>query len=290
MRRTRIVTDSTADIPSDLASELDIAIVPVRLPVDPLGCYDGSESLPESFYGEPARHSELSRGSEWNPVSDPPLKRFAETYQRLLSKERSGAVVSIHGAERVCGTLNIAWSASQMLTEPARVALIDTGQISMGIGWLAVEAARAARTGACSSEVVQAVTELLPRVRAAAIIDDPKVLRGGLQSTLLSRAFGRAPKSKALANLQAGEVLIWEKTRTQVGALQRLVDHVREWAPLVEVAVLHTGAKELAQYCAEALQDLIPARRMQVLPAGPGLIALVGLNALGVAAVVGAEG
>lgn len=123
-----------------------------------------------------------------------------------------------------------------------------------------------------------------------AIIDDPKASRGGLQATLLSTPLGGALKSKALANLQAGEVLIWEKTRTRVGALQRLVDHVREWAPLVEVAILHSGARELAQYCAEALQDLIPAQRMQVLPAGPALAALVGLNALGVAAVVGAEG
>lgn len=148
MSRTRIVTDSTADIPTDLAVELDIAVVPVRIPLDLLDYHDGSESLSEDFYDDPAWHTELSWGAELNPVSAPPLKRFVETYRRLLNNEQSGAVVSIHGVERLCGTLNVAWSASQMLTDPARVEIIDTGQISMGIGWLAVEAARAARAGA----------------------------------------------------------------------------------------------------------------------------------------------
>lgn len=289
MRRVRIVTDSTADVPAGLASELDISVVPVQVRSGQEEYQGGIDLLPQTLYGGQAQHPELAQGPEFAPVSQPPLGRFVETYRRLLDKEQSDAVLSIHSAESVRGTVNVAWSASQMLPDPSRVEIIDTGQLSMAIGWIAVEAARVAKAGATQAEVGQVVRDLLPRLRMVAMIDDLETLHEDGQITLVSAALGSVLQIKALASLQDGELVVWEKVRTRARALKRLVDQVREWEPLVEMAVLHTGAEELAQYLAEAVHDLVPARRMLVLPAGPVLTGLVGLDAIGVAAVVVAE-
>lgn len=284
MGRVRIVTDSTADIPASLTSALDIAVVPVQVPAGQERHPAGRGLLPQTFYDGQGERPELA------PVSQPPLRQFVETYRQLLDQETRDAVVSIHSEESARGTVNTAWSASQMLFDPSRVEIMDTGQLSMGIGWVAVEAARMARAGATMVEVRQTVQDLLPRVRTAAMIDDLEALHEGRQVTLVPAVVGSLLKTKALASLQGGEVLVWEKVRTRARALRRLVDQVREWEPLVEMAVLHTGDEELAQYLAEAVQDLVPAKKILVLPAGPSLAARIGLDALGVAAVVVTDG
>jgi DegV family protein with EDD domain len=280
MGRVRIVTDSTADIPASLASELEITVVPVQTPARQEVHQESRTPLPKAF------NSVRGPSPDMAPLAKPPLERFVETYGRLLGRERGDIAVSIHSEESARGTVDAAWHASQMLFDPSRVQIIDTGQLSMGMGWVAVEAARAAQAGAAVTEVRQAVQDLLPRVRTAAMINDLETLHKGGQITVVSAAIGSLLGTKVLASLQGGELVVREKVRTPARGMKRLVEQVREWEPLAEVAVLHTGAGELAHYLSEAVQDLVPARRVMVLSAGPSLAARVGLDALGVAAVV----
>jgi DegV family protein with EDD domain len=283
MRRVRIVTDATADIPTRLATELDIAVVPIQAHFWREEHQSEIGPLPEDFASQQGQVPWLDRDSR------PPLARFVETYRRLLDKERNDSVVSIHSARSVPDLANLAWSASQMLPDPSRVEIVDTGQLSMGIGWVAIEAARQARLGTSQEQVGRTAKGLVPQVRMAAMIDDLEALRQGGQLKRFSAAVGSILKVKALANLRDGEAIIWDRARTRSEALKRLVDLVREWEPLVEIAVLHTGAEELGQYFMEAVHNLIPARKLPVLPAGPVLAGLVGRDALGVAAVAVAE-
>ena len=132
----RIVTDSTADVPAGLASELGIVVVPCPIYLDGEVYEDGVDLPPDLFYDRLVRSSELPR------TSQPPVSRFVEIYQRLVDEEHSEKVLSIHLAARLSGTLNAAWAATQMLSDPSRVEVIDSGQVSMGLGWAVIEAAR----------------------------------------------------------------------------------------------------------------------------------------------------
>ena len=275
----RIVTDSTADVPTAMGSELGIAVVPLQVHLGKEVYRDGVDLSPQEFFDKLAHSSELPR------TSQPPVGQFVETYQRLIDGERSGGVVSIHIAGSLSGTINAAWTAVQMLPDPTRVQVIDSGQLSMGIGWAAIEAARLAQSGSPLVEVSRAVRELVPRLRTVAMVDDLENLYKGGRITLISAALGTALQIRPLLSIRHGEVSVWGKARTRARAMKQLENRVRDWGPLVELAVLHTGAEPLAQHLADALNDLVPASRMLMLPAGSALTAHLALGAVGVAAV-----
>jgi DegV family protein with EDD domain len=279
MGRVRIATDSTADVPPALASELDIAVVPCQVFFGHEVYLDGVDLQPEAFYERLGRSSELPR------TSQPAVGRFVDTYRRLL-EEGAEAVVSIHVAGNYSGTINAAWAAAQTLHDPSRVEVIDSGQVSMGMGWAVVEAAKLAQSGATQAEVSQAVHGMLPRLRAAAVIDTLENLYKGGRISQVTATLGTVLQIKPLLTIQAGQVDVVAKVRTRSRALQRLGALVRSWGPLAAMAVLHTGAAELAQNLANSLHDLVPGQEMLVGPAGAALTTHLGLGAVGVLALV----
>lgn len=285
MRQVRIATDSTADIPPSLVLELEIAVVPCQVFWGQEVYRDGVDLSPFAFYDKLANSSELPR------TSQPPISQFVQTYQRLLQVEQSDAVVSIHVAGNLSGTLNAAWAAAQTLPEPSQVEVIDSGQVSMGMGWAVIEAAKLARTGATLGEVSQGVRAMLPRLRAAAMIDTLENLYKGGRISQVTAALGTALQIKPLINIQNGHVEIVAKVRTRSKALKRLEAMVRSWGELAEVIVLHTGAENLAGELAGLLQDLAPGRHLSIRPAGSALATHLGLGAVGVCALIatGAE-
>jgi len=279
MSPVRIVTDSTADIPAGLAAELGITVVPCVVYIGQETLRDGVDLTPEAFFDKLAHSSELPR------TSQPPVASFVTAYRRLLEAEGCAGIVSIHIALTLSGTLNSAWAAVQTLDDPTRVHVIDSGQLSMGLGWAVVEMARLAQAGATLAEIQHNTPALLARLRTVAMIDTLENLRKGGRISLLSAALGTALQIKPLLVVRNGEVSALDRVRTRSKALKRLEGVVRDWGPLAEMAVLHTGAQNLAQALAENLRDLVPAEQMLIGPAGPALTTHLGLGAVGVCAV-----
>lgn len=283
MAMLRIATDSTADVPPALAEELQIAIIPCQVFWGEEVYRDGVDLRPREFYEKLARSSELPK------TSQPPMNRFVETYNRLLGSEGSEAVISIHVAGNLSGTVNAAWAAAQMLPDPTRVEVVDSGQVSMGTGWAVIEAARMAQAGASRDEVSRAVRGILPRLRAAAMIDTLDNLYKGGRISQVTAALGTVLQVKPLISIQEGHVEIPERVRTRSRALKRLVAMVQGWGPLVRVAVLHAGAEELARDLAAMIEDVAPDSNILIEPAGAALTTHLGLGAVGVCAIAVAD-
>jgi DegV family protein with EDD domain len=279
MKRIQIVTDSTADVPPGLASELNIAVVPCVVYLGQEAYRDGVDLSPEDFYRKLAQMEELPR------TAQPPVSEFVDTYRRLLSAEETEAIVSIHVAGNLSGTLNAAWAAAQIMPDPERIEVIDSGQLSMGLGWVAIKAAQMAQAGATRARISQAVRELLPRLRTVAMIDTLENLYKGGRISQIPAALGTALKIKPLLRIENGQVWVWGKVRTRSRALKELVAKVQSWERLTEMAVLHTAAEPLAHTLAEMLDGLVPAERLIIGPAGPALTTHLGLGAVGVCAV-----
>jgi DegV family protein with EDD domain len=283
MSGLRIATDSTADVPAGLAADLQIVVVPCEVFWGQEVYQDGVDLAPQQFYEMLARSVELPK------TSQPPVSRFVETYHRLLDTEGSDAVISIHVAGNLSGTVNAAWTAAQAQLEPSRIEVIDSGQISMGTGWVVIRAARMARAGATRDEISRSVREMLPNLRAAAMIDTLDNLYKGGRISQVTAALGTVLKVKPLISIQQGHVRVTERVRTRSRALKRLATMVQSWGPLVEVAVLHTGAEELAREFKTMIEDIAPYREIMVEPAGLALTTHLGLGAVGVCAVFAGE-
>jgi DegV family protein with EDD domain len=279
LSQIHIVTDSTADIPADMAAELHISIVPCQIRFGQTTYREGVDFTRQEYFDKLANSPVLPQ------TSQPALGDFVETYRRLLDREQSQGIVSIHVAGNFSGVLNGAWTAAQQVSDPSKIEVLDSGSVSMGMGWVAIEAARMARDGATRPEISQAVQALLPRSKTAAMIDTLENLYKGGRINQISAVLGTALQIKPLLNIQGGEVTVWGKVRTRSRALQRLLAEVRGWGPLVEMSVLHGGAEDLAHKLAESLQDLVPADRMRFQPAGSALVSHLGLGAVGVCAL-----
>jgi DegV family protein with EDD domain len=283
MGRVGIATDSTADVPPALAADLGIAVVPCLIYWGKEELLDGVDLGPWAFYDR------LSRSPELPTTSQPALNSFVSVYRRLLEEEHCEAVLSIHVAGNLSGTVNAAWAAAQTLPEPSRVAVIDSGQVSMGLGWSVIRAARMARAGATHSELGDAVREMLPRLRGTALIDTLENLYKGGRISQITAAVGTVLQIKPLITIDSGQVQVVDRVRTRSRALQRLEALVRAWGPLAELAVLHTGAQALAEDLAAKLADLAPDGQLMIGPAGPALTTHLGLGAVGVCALVNAD-
>jgi DegV family protein with EDD domain len=217
------------------------------------------------------------------------VNSFVEVYRRLLERDSCEAVVSIHVAGNLSGTLNSAWAAAQEMAEPRRVKILDSGQVSMGMGWAVVQAARRAQSGGSGKEVAESARSSFPRLRTVAMIDTLENLYKGGRISQFSAALGTALQIKPLVSLQAGELSVWARVRTRSRALNALVDRVREWGALAEIAALHAGAEDLLAELAAELRAQFPGQEMLVLPAGPALTTHLGLGAVGVCALVEAD-
>lgn len=275
MRRIGVVTDSTSDVPPDLAAELGISVVPAQVIFGETTYQDGVDLSAQSFYDKMAQSPELPR------TSQPPVQAFVETYRRLLDREGCQAIFSIHLARTLSGTLNAAWAAAQSLPDPSRIEIVDSGQVSMALGWAVVTAARVAKSGATRAQVGAAVQRALPRLRTVAMIDTLENLYKGGRIRLFSAALGTVLQIKPLVSLQAGEISVWSKVRTRSRALNALVARIQEFGPVEEIAVLHAGVPDLVQVLAGRLRETLPGQEMRVMPAGSALVSHLGLGAVG---------
>lgn len=275
MRQIGVVTDSTSDVPPDLAAELGISVVPAQVIFGETTYQDGVDLSAQSFYDKMAQSPELPR------TSQPPVQAFVETYRRLLDREGCQAIFSIHLARTLSGTLNAAWAAAQSLPDPSRIEIVDSGQVSMALGWAVVTAARVAKSGATRAQVGAAVQRALPRLRTVAMIDTLENLYKGGRIRLFSAALGTVLQIKPLVSLQAGEISVWSKVRTRSRALNALVARIQEFGPVEEIAVLHAGVPDLVQVLAGRLRETLPGQEMRVMPAGSALVSHLGLGAVG---------
>jgi len=278
-RPVRVVVDSTADIPSALCAELGITVVPDLVHFGDRTYRDGVDLTNDEFFA-------LLATSPVHPTtSSPGAGVFAATYQELV---QAGAdVVSIHPEAGFSGIYSVAALAAREITA-GRVVVMDSHQVTMGTGWLAILAARASRAGASLEEVVALVEQTRERVYLIAVLDTLVPLQKSGRLGRLSSLIGTALEIKPLFAVHRGQPEVLERPRTRRKARERLVERVRALAPFQELAVLHTAAwdeaRDLAAELAAAV--LLPRDRILVAQAGAAMGTHVGRRALAACGVV----
>ena len=134
----KIVTDSTADLPPELARELDITVVPLNVQIGEETFLDGVDLDADGFFQRLAAAPQLPTTSQPSPGA------FLEVYRGLM--EAGHQMVSIHIAATLSGTMNSAQQAKEQLGE-ARLEIVDSYQATMGLGLVVTAAAPRRKRG-----------------------------------------------------------------------------------------------------------------------------------------------
>ncbi|MBN2500314.1 MAG: DegV family EDD domain-containing protein, partial [Anaerolineales bacterium] len=133
--RIAIVTDSTADIPEEIAEKLKITIIPTILVIDGQQYNDGEGISRQEFY------ERLSKMNPHPTTSAPSAGSFQQAYATRFA-EGYDKVISIHAPAQLSGIFNAASLAAHEF--PGQVEVVDSGQLSLGLGHQVIAAAEAA--------------------------------------------------------------------------------------------------------------------------------------------------
>jgi DegV family protein with EDD domain len=140
MSAIRLVTDSTVNMPDDLAKNYQITIVPVYVVIGDKSYKDYVEMPPEKFYSTLAEIK--AKGGEMPKTSQPSPGDFQQAYTKLADAG-AGDIISVHVSAKASGTCNSATIAKDSVASRVRVHVVDSATTSMHMGYMLIEAAKA---------------------------------------------------------------------------------------------------------------------------------------------------
>ena len=274
-RRIAIATDSVCDLPGDLAKALGIHVLPTYVNI-------GSRSLADDGVAlDRARFYQELPGMRQHPTTAAPSPGDAEQFYRQIIAAGCEQIISIHVPANLSGLMN-AMRLGAEAADPDRVTLVDSLQLSLGLGFQALVAAELAAANAERGEILAAIEKARRHSRVYAIIDTLEYLRRSGRVNALVASFGSLLRIKPMIEVSGGEIHSIARMRTWSRALRRLSDLTRAQAPLERLAVLHASNRAGARRFLESLGDIAPQDAM-IVEVSPTLGAHIGPGALGVA-------
>jgi len=271
-----IVTDSTADIAPDVAKKLGIHVVPAIVVMGDHSYKDGQGLSRREFY------EQLPQMRQLPTTASPSAGTFEETYRQLLESGYD-AVISIHVAGLLSGIYSTALLGARSFGE--RVSVVDSQQLSLGIGFQAMAAAEAAAQGLTVTEILAHVTETRHRIRVGAMLDTLEYVRRSGRVGWARARIGALLRIKPFVEVRNGRVLDLGKTRTRrkgIAQLQQLLKGLGEWERLV---ILHTNADDEANAFAKSVAGLY-AGDVPITNVTTVIGTHIGPNALGFAVIL----
>ncbi|MGC1376889.1 MAG: DegV family protein [Anaerolineales bacterium] len=238
MSKVAIVTDSTAYIPKEYLEKYSISVVPQVLIWGEQTFEDGVDIQPDEFYRR------LASAKVMPTSSQPRVSSMKETFSALLDRDYS--VLGIFISAKLSGTLQSAMQAREMLPGgQEKIEIVDSYSASMGMGFQAFAAARAAADGAPLAECRALAENARSRAGVYFVVDTLEFLHRGGRIGGAQRLFGTALNLKPILALQDGKVDAIERIRTKRRAMERLVEIVVEQCagkPAVRLAALDANA------------------------------------------------
>jgi len=261
MERIAVVTDSVAVIPDDLRRELGIHVVPLSIEIDGRVYQDGIDLAPDDFY----QRLESTRSRPTTSQPSPGL--YVQTFEKLAAE--ADRILCFTLSARCSGTYACALAAAGIFTEDAspdapcpEIRVVDSRQAAASEGWVVIEAARAARSGATWEEVLrraERAEDVSARARLLAVVDTMDYLVRGGHVPKLAGAAATALGVKPMLEFTDGRPAAAGVARGIDHAfeviLKRIVDCSREAARArraraaggterLHAAVMHAGARE----------------------------------------------
>ncbi len=276
-----LVTDSPADLPADLLEKYNIQVVPAILALDGQSYLDGQTISREEFYNRlPSLQTAPSTAA-------PSPLEFSKRYEKLLSAGYQH-VICLSTAASLTSLHNVAKTAAAQFA--GRVTVLESGQLTLGLGFQVLAAAEAAAAGAGLAQALAVIQSTRQRTRLMGILDTLEYVRRSGRVPGLIASLGGLLSIKPIVSLSEGIVRPLGAVRTTRQANERILALLLEQGALERLAILHTHAPARARQFLEALPGKIQAP--------PGLLTVnltsvlgthLGPNALGFAAVLQIE-
>ena len=254
MSLVSIVTDSVASIPEYLIQELNIIIVPYFIHWGDQTFRDLENIQRDTFYSRMAISKTLPK------TANPSPGNYAKVYQQIGQEDSSAHIISIHMTSKGSGAFQAASAGKIIALEKMpnlRIEIIDTLNVSLCQGWMAIEAARDALSGASCSRIIERIKSMMDITKMLQTADTLKYLYMGGRIGKAKHLLGAALKIMPIISMNDGLIVPLGQARTRTRIYQMIIAKIENAVGLqgkIKIAYVHAAAEDEA-YKLKALVD-----------------------------------
>ena len=276
MGKIAVVTDSSANVPPDVAHELGILTVPLVVTFDGQGYRDGVDLSPSQVY-------QWLREGKYATTAAPSLGDFARAYEAAVADGATG-IVSVHMSPKLSATHSTAEHAGRLATKvPVRV--VDSKSAVMGSGFAAIEAARSAHAGAELDDVAARAAEVGSQATLLLVVPTLEYMRRGGRLGAAATRLATNLKIKPILTVSGAKIDLVGVARSVAKGLSRMLDEMdrRLARQRPHVAVFHADVPEGAQDLRRRVESRFDCAELYVTQFTPVMGAHTGPGVLGLA-------
>lgn len=235
----RIVTDSSCDLPQNMADALGITIVPLSIRFGDQEYIDRTTITGDEFWAKVAASPVLPETAAPSPG------QFEQAYRALKADGASGVVVIALSSD-LSATMQSSELGARAVAGEIDVRIVDSRNATMGLGLIVLECAERAKAGASADEIVALANSITPRVRVYGALDTIENLKKGGRIGGAKALMASALSIKPIVEVANGLIGEAGKQRTRSKALAFIVDKVRENAGNIQrLALLHAQCSDV---------------------------------------------
>ncbi|MGH9056171.1 MAG: DegV family protein [Acidimicrobiales bacterium] len=279
MPGVRVVTDSACDLPDEQLTELGIGLVPLRIRFGEEEFVDREQLSTQEFWNRCAGFDGLPETSAPSPG------HFQKAFEAMAAEGADG-VVCITVSSKMSATIEAARQAARSLDGSLRVKVVDSLNVTLGLGLIVADAAQRAAGGAALDDVVAAAEEAAQSTKLYGVIDTLENLRRGGRIGGAQALLGSVLSIKPVVEVRDGVVEEESKQRTRSKALQYLAGKVRAAEPISRLAVFDAIAPDMDDFL-KLIDDVKPSRGVVRGDIGPAIGTHAGPRCIGVAWTAG---
>lgn len=214
MSKLIITSDSTCDLSKDILEQYDIKIVPLYINVDGQEFKDGVDITTSEMYKLVEEKNTIPKTAATS-VGD-----FIEFFKPFY--EEGCEVIYTGISSTMSVTFNNAKTAASILNEDGeRIFVVDSGNLSTGIGLLLLKACKARDEGKSAKEVVELMENIVPKVRSQFVVETLDYLHKGGRCSSVVKFIGNILKLRIQIEVFEKSMRVAKKT---IGAMKKALN------------------------------------------------------------------
>ena len=284
MRKVTIISDSTSDLSNELKERYGICTFPLHVNLGEEQYSDGVDITPEEIYAWSDKNKATPKTSTLSPYE---AEEFLEK-----SLEGGNDVICFCISESMSSCANVMRMAARAIEKEDKVFVIDSMNLSTGIGQLIIEAAIMADSGMEAKEIVEKIEAMRPKVRSSFVVDTLTYLHRGGRCSGLAAMVGGTLGLHPYIGVVDGKMAPGKKYR---GKMHKIMKHyVEDLMPELEKAkkdrvfITHSGCdEEIINLVKGYLEEMNYFDEILVTRAGSVITSHCGPGTLGVLFIAG---
>jgi DegV family protein with EDD domain len=269
-----IITDSVADLPLEVAREMNISVIPLNVHFGTEIFKDGVDLSSDEFYRK------LERSSVLPQTSAPGPGIFADFFDTIA--EKNSEILAIFLSHKFSATYESALQGINLMKRKCHVEVVDSTLAIMGQGLLVIEVAKKALQGASLENLINMISETVPRIHIRVTLDTLKYLAMGGRIGRVQAFMGAILQVNPILGIKNGEAFPYTRVRSRSKAVEALHQFALSFKNVKAIAVEHGTNIDEAKVFAEKIMPScakVPIYMSHVSPVigthtGPGVLSV----------------